>query len=49
MDYDKVVVLDAGEVKEFDAPMALLQKKGSAFKALAEEGGVDVTAFLKGK
>ncbi|KAK4247619.1 ABC transporter [Corynascus novoguineensis] len=42
MDYDKVAVLDAGRLVEFDSPYKLLEKPGSAFgrlycAALAEE------------
>jgi len=31
IDYDRVVVLDKGRVKEYDNPRRLSQKKGSAF------------------
>lgn len=41
LDYDKVVVLDAGRVVECDSPVALL-KKPSIFQSLAKEGGVVV-------
>lgn len=36
LDFDKVAVLDKGRLVEYDAPQALLQTDGSAFKALYE-------------
>lgn len=40
IDYDKVLVLDAGEVKEFDAPYALFKRKDSIFRGLCEKGKI---------
>jgi len=40
LDYDRIVVLDAGKVKEFDSPKALLQRPGSEFASLAKEAGI---------
>ena len=37
--YDKVLVLDQGEVKEFDHPHSLLQKKDSIFREMCESSG----------
>lgn len=37
MDYDKIMVLDAGRLVEFDAPAALLRAPGGLFRALVEE------------
>ncbi|KZS96501.1 P-loop containing nucleoside triphosphate hydrolase protein [Sistotremastrum niveocremeum HHB9708] len=37
MGSDKIMVLDAGEVKEFDSPKVLLQKRSGFFKALVDE------------
>jgi ABC-type multidrug transport system fused ATPase/permease subunit len=34
MDFDKVAVLDAGRLVEFDSPYALLEKPQSAFSRL---------------
>ncbi|KAG6617557.1 multidrug resistance protein ABC superfamily [Phytophthora cinnamomi] len=34
MDSDKILILDAGEVVEYDTPSALLQVKGGVFKSL---------------
>ena len=36
MDSDKVLVLDNGKVKEFDAPAKLMRKSGGAFRAMVE-------------
>ena len=39
MSADKILVLDAGKVVEFDSPAALLEKKGGVFKALVDGSG----------
>lgn len=39
MNADKILVLDAGRVVEFDTPQALLAKDGSRFKALVDGSG----------
>jgi ABC-type multidrug transport system fused ATPase/permease subunit len=39
IDFDKVLVLDAGEVKEYDHPHLLLQKEGSIFRGMVEQSG----------
>lgn len=39
-DSDKVLVLDKGEVKEFDSPDNLLRSKDSMYRALCVEGGL---------
>ena len=36
-DSDKIMVLDNGEVVEFDSPHALLQTPGSIYRSLVEE------------
>ncbi|KZO93694.1 ATP-binding cassette transporter [Calocera viscosa TUFC12733] len=38
-DYDKIMVLDAGKLVEFDSPLKLLEKEGGIFRALVEESG----------
>jgi len=42
MDYDRVMVLDAGIVKEFDSPSTLLHDNHSAFRAMAVDAGLVV-------
>ncbi|EJC97739.1 P-loop containing nucleoside triphosphate hydrolase protein [Fomitiporia mediterranea MF3/22] len=37
VDYDKIMVLDAGELVEFDSPNALLEKEDGYFRALVDE------------
>jgi ABC-type multidrug transport system fused ATPase/permease subunit len=39
MDYDRVLVLDHGDIVEFDSPKVLLQKQDGAFRKMAEETG----------
>ncbi|CCH41464.1 Multidrug resistance-associated protein 1 [Wickerhamomyces ciferrii] len=39
LDSDKIVVLDKGQVKEFDSPQRLLEDKESLFYKLCEQGG----------
>ena len=46
VDYDKVLVLDAGKVVEFDTPASLLRKEGGAFRALVAETGETNAALL---
>ncbi|KAI5959094.1 uncharacterized protein KGF55_005585 [Candida pseudojiufengensis] len=40
MDSDKILVLDQGELKEFDSPKNLLKDENSMFYSLCVEGGV---------
>lgn len=43
MDSDRVLVLEKGQVKEFDTPETLLKNKESEFYSLCKEGGyIDV-------
>ncbi|KAL8794859.1 MAG: hypothetical protein Q9195_002571 [Heterodermia aff. obscurata] len=39
VDYDKVLVLDKGEVVEYDAPWELLSKEDSTFRGMCEMSG----------
>jgi len=36
-DFDRVIVMSAGEVVEFDRPLALMQKEGGLFRAMCEQ------------
>ena len=38
--YDKVLVLDAGEIKEFDTPYSLFSKSGSIFRSLCDKAKI---------
>ncbi len=40
IDYDKILVLDTGRRKEFDAPQTLMKDKSSQFYALCKEAGL---------
>ncbi|GAA5830633.1 hypothetical protein JCM11251_002541 [Rhodosporidiobolus azoricus] len=44
MDCDKILVMNAGEVAEFDAPSTLLQNPDSIFRSLAVEAGLVKTS-----
>lgn len=39
IDYDKILVLDKGEVVEYDAPWELLKSEGGVFKGMCEKSG----------
>ncbi|KAK7204872.1 putative ABC bile acid transporter [Myxozyma melibiosi] len=39
IDYDKILVLDAGMIKEYDSPHALLQIPDSIFRSMCESSG----------
>lgn len=47
IDYDKVLVLDKGEVIEFDSPWGLLSKEKSIFRGMCEMSG-DFESLLEG-
>lgn len=49
MDSDKILVLDAGKLVEFDSPQALLAKESGAFKTMVDQSGdQDVLYALAG-
>lgn len=39
IDFDKILVLNKGEVLEYDSPLALLERQGSSFRELCERSG----------
>jgi ATP-binding cassette subfamily C (CFTR/MRP) protein 1 len=41
LDSDRIVVLEAGQVKEFDTPKKLLEERGLFYKLVKEAGLVD--------
>ena len=47
-DYDRVLVLDRGAVKEFDSPAVLLRDPSSAFYSMVQETGEQNAAVLRG-
>ena len=46
IDYDRVLVLDAGAMKEFDSPANLLRDKASQFYSMVHETGPENAATL---
>ncbi|KAK2756549.1 hypothetical protein FQN54_005442 [Arachnomyces sp. PD_36] len=47
IDYDKVLVLDHGEVVEFDGPWQLISKEGGSFRGMCENSG-NLDSLLEG-
>jgi ABC-type multidrug transport system fused ATPase/permease subunit len=46
VDYDKVLVLDRGEIVEYDAPWVLIRKTGGVFRGMCEMSG-DLEGLLE--
>lgn len=46
MDNDKLIVVDAGEIMEFDHPYELIQKSDGFFKRLLDQTGTSTAAAL---
>ncbi|XP_076457656.1 multidrug resistance-associated protein 1-like [Babylonia areolata] len=40
MDYNKIMVLDQGEIREYDSPDSLLQRKDSVFYSMAKDANL---------
>ena len=40
LDYDRIMVLDRGLIKEFDSPQALLADKSSIFHSMAKDANL---------
>lgn len=51
IDYDRLVVLDKGELAEFDTPYNLIQKEGGIFRTMCLKSGMfaDLEAAAKAK
>ena len=50
LDYDRVIVLDKGEIVEFDSPIGLFKKNG-IFASMCQEANLnenDITNIAKG-
>ncbi len=39
IDYDRLIVLDKGELAEFDTPLNLIQKEGGIFRSMCLKSG----------
>ena len=51
LDYDRVIVLDKGEIVEFDSPIGLFKKNG-IFASMCQEANLsegDITNIAKGE
>eukprot|EP00058_Branchiostoma_floridae_P006725 XP_002592213.1 hypothetical protein BRAFLDRAFT_84642 [Branchiostoma floridae] len=46
MTSDRVMVMDDGQLSEFDTPRALLANKSSRFAAMVKAAGIDVTKYI---
>ena len=40
LDYDRIMVMDKGNIAEFDSPKALLDNKGSIFYSMIKDAGL---------
>ena len=47
MDSDRIMVLDAGQIIEFDTPANLLSKKGGVLHGMVEATGPESSAYLR--
>ena len=47
MDYDRVIVLDKGKVKEFDSPHELLKKRVGVFSKMVDATGKESSKALR--
>lgn len=51
IDYDRLIVLDKGELAEFDTPWNLIQKEGGIFRGMCLNSGTfaELQAVAKAK
>lgn len=47
MDSDRIMVLDAGQIMEFDTPANLLSRKGGVLNGMVEATGPESSAYLR--
>ena len=47
MDSDRILVMDAGSIAEFDEPHLLLQREDSIFRAIVKQTGPATTTLPK--
>lgn len=45
--YDRVLVVDAGNIAEYDTVLNLLEKPGSIFRSLCDEAGLSKQDILR--
>ena len=45
--YDRILVMDAGKVAEFDTPLALFDREDSIFRSLCDEANLSRQDILK--
>ncbi|EGV61465.1 hypothetical protein PSN45_000134 [Yamadazyma tenuis] len=46
LNYDRIIVMDNGEVKEFDKPWTLFQRQTSIFRSLCEKAKITANDFV---
>jgi ATP-binding cassette subfamily C (CFTR/MRP) protein 1 len=49
LDNDRIMVLEAGNIVEFDTPSRLFEKSNGAFRKLIDEAGLDFVKFSRVK
>ncbi|ODQ79186.1 hypothetical protein BABINDRAFT_162228 [Babjeviella inositovora NRRL Y-12698] len=49
LNYDRIIVLDKGEVMEFDTPLNLFQAGGSIFRQMCDKSGIVANDFVFSK
>lgn len=45
LNYDRIIVMDSGEIIEFDTPRALFDRSDSVFRSMCDQSGITVTDF----
>ncbi|GME72391.1 unnamed protein product [Ambrosiozyma monospora] len=47
INYDRILVLEKGEIEEFDSPWKLFQSENGVFRSLCDQSGITANVFLK--